>query len=140
MLAMGALVGMGALWLNGWLPRFPVSEVPNGAPFSPERAVWSALSTSDGISVAAGYLAYFGLVLAVLRWWRVTDRRRSSRFSFFPVLAAGFWGLVLLVVWPWPEPPLGVGAVVMAAAIVQLVSPWEQPPPPTAKRVRLRYA
>ncbi len=30
--------------------------------------------------------------------------------------------------------------LVMTAAIVQLVSPWEQPPAPTSKRLRLRYA
>jgi eukaryotic-like serine/threonine-protein kinase len=140
LLVMGALVGVGALWLNGWLPRMPAAEAMTVAAFGPDHVIWSSLGTSEGISIAAGYLAYFGLVFCALRWWRMTDRRRSSRFSFFPVLAAAFWGLLLLLVWPWPEPPLGAGAVVMAAAIVQLVSPWEQPPPPTCKRVRLRYA
>ena len=83
--------------------------------------------------MAAGYLSYFALGLCVLRWWRMAERRRPHRFSFFPVLAAGVWAVLLLFVWPWPEPPHGAGALVMAAAIVQLVSPWEQPPPPPGK-------
>jgi hypothetical protein len=31
-------------------------------------------------------------------------------------------------------------ALVMASAIVQMVSPWEEPPPPVTRRLRLRYA
>ena len=34
----------------------------------------------------------------------------------------------------------GTGALVMTAAIVQLVSPWEQPVPPACRRLRLRYS
>jgi hypothetical protein len=34
----------------------------------------------------------------------------------------------------------GVVALVMTSAIVQLVSPWQQPPPARSKRLRLRYA
>ena len=30
--------------------------------------------------------------------------------------------------------------LVLASAIVQLASPWQQPPPPVARRLRLRYA
>ena len=77
-------------------------------------------------------------ILLVRRW--LADRRRPQWFSFFPVLAAGFWGLMLLFVWPWPERPHGAAALVMAALIVQCVSPWEQPPPPAPRRLRLRYA
>ena len=75
-----------------------------------------------------------------MRWWRLTDRRRKSWFSLFPVLAAGFWALILLVFWPAGEPMFGGGGMVMSAAIVQWVSPWEPPPPPPPKRLRLRYA
>jgi hypothetical protein len=70
----------------------------------------------------------------------MADRHRSQRFSFAPILAAGFWAVVLLPVWPWPLPPHGAVVLVLTAAIVQLVSPWEPRPVPTAKRLRLRYS
>jgi hypothetical protein len=62
-----------------------------------------------------------------------------QRFSFAPVLAAAFWGLVLLLlagVQLW----YGAGVLMLSAAVVQLVSPWEPPPPPPPRRMRLRYA
>ena len=76
-----------------------------------------------------------------MRWWKLTDRRRKYWFSLFPVLASGFWALVLSFVWPWLDQPLyGAAALVTASMIVQWVSPWEPPPPPAPKRLRLRYA
>jgi hypothetical protein len=136
MAGMGVGVGVLALWLDGW-------------------TVWSALNPSaatdtassygppilrEGGGNAVNYLIYFGLALGLLRWWKIADRRRPQWFSFFPLLAAGFWALTLLFVWPWPERPHGAAALVMAALVVQCVSPWEQPPPPSPRRLRLRYA
>jgi eukaryotic-like serine/threonine-protein kinase len=94
----------------------------------------------------AGYLSYFGLALGVLRWWRMTDRRRKQWFSLFPVLAAGFWAFVLIGVWPKVDGPTfasatqGAAALVMASLIVQWVSPWEPPPPPLPRRLKWRHA
>ena len=87
---------------------------------------------------AASYLCYFALVFLALRWWKMTDRRRPQRFSFAPILATGFWALVLLLIWQHLK--LEAVALVLASAIVQLASPWQQPPPPAARRLRLRYA
>lgn len=141
MLAMGVLIGAGALWLNGWSPRAPAAKSTvlvwdtNGF-----QEQWLLDATREGISVGAGYLSYFALALCALRWWKMTDRYRSHRFSCFPLMAAGFWGLVLLpICWPGGE-PYGAVALVMSSIIVQLVSPWEPPPSPSVKRMRLRYA
>lgn len=141
MLGMGALIGAGALWLHGWSPRNPTMQSTVSAWDSPGFPNQWLQATREGISVGAGYLSYFALALCALRWWKMTDRFRSHRFSCFPLLAAGFWGLILLpFVWPVGELPYGAVALVMASIIVQLVSPWEQPPPPPVKRMRLRYA
>jgi hypothetical protein len=90
----------------------------------------------------ASYVSYYALAFFALRWWRMTDRRRPQRFSFAPLLASGFWGWVLvLLVRPYNQPLWGgVVVLVLTSAILQLVSPWEQPPPPASKRLRLRYA
>jgi hypothetical protein len=51
--------------------------------------------------------------------------------------------VLLLLIRPQhqPGPVMAALVLVMSATIVQLVSPWEPPPPPAnARRVRLRYA
>jgi len=131
MLVLGLLLGLGALWLDGWT-------------FDPQD-LWAGVShdsAGSGIPVLAGYWSYFGLGFFALRWWKMADRYRPQRFSFAPILAAGFWALILLTVWPFAERPIPWGAValVATAVIVQLVSPWEPRPRTAAKPCRLRYA
>jgi eukaryotic-like serine/threonine-protein kinase len=134
MLLLGSLVGVVSLWMEGWKP---------GAPFDSSEGIGGmvrlALFSGSGFNEAA-YLCYYALGFFALRWWRMADRRRTRRFSLFPILASGFWSGVLLLL-------IGTqywhGAVVlmMASAIVQLSSPWEQPlAVACAKRLRLRYA
>ena len=162
LMCLGLLVGMGALWLDGqdlaamFTAQARATELPeafrperDAAPPRPARQIpWDFVGSMfrrgtehPTGAVAAGYLSFFGLALFALRWWRMADRRRSQRFSLYAVVAAGFWGYLLYYVFrPWSEEPLGVLVLVMTAVIVQLVSPWQQPPPPQARRLRLRQA
>jgi hypothetical protein len=136
MLGLGGLVGLLACWLDGWAPGGTWS-------FEPMSSEASVRLFPRNVALEASYFSYYALAFFTLRWWRMTSRRRSQRFSFAPILAAGFWGVVLLLlIRPQHQPSSVMAAVVlvMAAAIVQLVSPWEQPPAPTARRIRLRYA
>jgi hypothetical protein len=135
MMMLGMLVGLGALWVQGWTPGFPLRAAPHPA----KAGLASSMLPGVGdLPEVAGHLCYFGLAFFALRWWKMADRRRPHRFSFVPVFAAAFWGLILLPIWPdlWP----GALALVLTAAIVQLVSPWDQPPPRACRPVRLRYA
>jgi hypothetical protein len=129
MLVLGAAVGLQAYWLQGG--RLNVSHGFDLAD--------AASLTQQNIAAS---LSYFALAFFAVRWWRMTDRRRSARFSFFPLLAAAFWGLLLGVVVPPTEHAWGINVLVLVltSAVVQMVSPWEQPPPPVAKRMRLRCA
>ncbi|MFL5342730.1 MAG: serine/threonine protein kinase [Gemmataceae bacterium] len=123
----GAGVGLVALWLDGWTPHVP-----------------GFVSATDGpigmttFAAGAGYVSYFGLALGLIRWWKAADRRREHWFSFFPVLVAGVCAFALLLVWPDRDRPFGIPALVMASMIVQWVSPWQAPPPPAPKRLKLR--
>jgi hypothetical protein len=140
MLVVGLGVGAAALWLDGWVPNLHTTDSLWSAPVHAVGGMPVVFPQSGGLPMAAGYLSYFALAFFALRWWKMADRRRSQRFSFAPILAAGFWSLVLLVIWPWPETLRGTIALVLTSAIVQLVSPWEPPPRPALKRpVRLRY-
>jgi hypothetical protein len=130
MMLLGGAVGLSAWWLDGW--TLGVTSDPESGP-----SLMNLLPAS-GVNEAA-YFSYYGLAFFALRWWRMAGRRRSHRFSFAPILAAALWGFLLFVlVRPLHTP--GVLVLAMTAAVVQLVSPWNAPPPPTARRLRLRYA
>jgi hypothetical protein len=135
MLLLGATVGLLACWADGWNP---------GQTWQLEGVSQSGVRLfPKDIAVEAAYVMYYALAFFVLRWWRMTSRRRPSRFSFAPLLGAGFWAAVLLLLLR-PQHLLGCGmavvALVMTAAIVQLVSPWEEPPAVPTRRARVRHA
>ena len=139
MMLFGIAVGAWALWLSygkGGLVSEDVWRISTG-PGNPS----SVFSRAQGIPAAAGYLSYFALAFFAFRWWKLAERQRPQRFSLGPVLGAGFWSVIFLVVWPWSsaEVPFGAVALVLTAVIVQLVSPWQSPPPPASKRMRLRH-
>jgi hypothetical protein len=162
LMVLGVLIGLGTLWMDGHNlealfgqpnPAAAAEPVvgaveeeaqPGRRPPIRRVAEYLQMNSPSEIPVAACYLSYFGLAFFALRWWKMADRRRAQRFSIFAVLAAAFWAYLLLVLWPFSQQtqnePHGVVALVMAAVIIQLVSPWEQPPPPLPRRLRLRYA
>jgi hypothetical protein len=135
MMIVGLALGMSALWVDGWsVKRALVSHSLEQA----ESTRWFGIGPrSSELPVMAQYLSYFGLAFFAVRWWKMADRRRAHRFSFAPILAAGFWSLILLLLW---NMVVGAIALVLASAIVQLVSPWDAPLPNPAKRLRLKYA
>src|SRR5436309_13075580 len=117
MLLLGGLVGLLGCWLDGGFAG----------------QTWLSTASETGVrlfpsnvAVEATYVSYYALAFFVLRWWRMTSRRRSQRFSFAPILGAGFWGVVLLLlIRPPHQPNTAVAALmlVVSAAIVQLGSP-----------------
>ncbi|MFN4259193.1 MAG: serine/threonine protein kinase [Gemmataceae bacterium] len=133
MLLLGVVVGMGVIWLHGWMPERSLTSGLRG-----EREATSVLLVN--IPDATRYVIYLGLTLFAVRWWKVVQKHRLQRFSLFPVLTVTFWALMFLLIWPWLESPYGPLALVTASVIIQWASPWEQPPPPSRKRLRLRYA
>ncbi|HEV3261837.1 MAG TPA: serine/threonine-protein kinase [Gemmataceae bacterium] len=143
MFVIGLMVGLGALWLDGW--TLSPAAAGESARSASEHAALPLFQDGGGIAMVAGYLSYFGLAFFALRWWKMADRYRSQRFSFAPILAAGFWSMVLLLfLMPWDgwrvaQATHAAVALVLTSAIVQLVSPWEPPVRAAARPVRLRY-
>lgn len=136
----GAIVGLGIFWLEGWEPRL----VPPGAP-APEAGqsqLYGLVELSpQGWKTGLSYVAYFALLLGIIRWWRMTELRRGDRFTLFPLFSVGIPAVLLWVVWAWaPEPPMEtLLAVCSAALIVQAVSPWApRVTEPVVYRHRLR--
>jgi serine/threonine protein kinase len=134
MLALGFGVALGGMWLKGWLPTTEAGAV----------AVLTSTpgnDSNDVLTLGAGYLSFFGIGLAALRWWKMVDRYRPQRFSWFPVLVVGLLGVVLGKLFlPESDSWIGTLALVVSSIIVQWVSPWQPPTPPASRKLRLRYA
>jgi hypothetical protein len=134
MLALGAGVGAAGLWVDGYWPHL------RSAPWALDPAGSNNLAyfVPSSVLTEAGYLSFYALAFFALRWWELTDRQRSQRFNVAPALGAGFWGLFLLLVLR-AQSWRAVVVLVLASIIVQLASPWKQPPPPVPRRYRLRH-
>ncbi|MFM8271750.1 MAG: protein kinase domain-containing protein [Gemmata sp.] len=131
-LAVGLCVGALAFWLDGW-------ALPTGTANASGRDIVLFTShrvSQDTFATAMKYLVYFGTTAAIFRWWVATDRRRRERVRFAPIIAAAFWGGLLLFLWPWDSTPpmVGVSVLVIATVAAQVASPWAGPPAKLARR------
>jgi hypothetical protein len=145
---LGAVIGVGAFWLDGWM--FPEIVTQDEATPAGLHSYWGGVLRAEpgGLEALTGFVLFFGLALSVPRWWQAAGRRRPERFSLWPLIAAGVWGMILLTFWTnAAEPNKGapprflVLALAGAAAVVQLVSPWVKPAPGgTRYRRRLQPA
>ena len=91
-------------------------------------------SNVEGQPEAMSYLAYFGFLFLILRWWKQADPLRSSRLSLWSLLVCVFWAGALSTCWYFPQP----WGMMMAGAIslaVQLSSPWIDPQNRVARAV-----
>jgi hypothetical protein len=132
LMLLGGLLGLAGLWLEGG-----ASAPASTGALPPDLA---GLFCPDGVTAArVGYPVYFTAAFGVLPWRRLADRHRPSRFRVAPVLLAGFWGLVLLLL-ARPQPGLAVGVLVVLAMVVQLVSPWRQQPRAASEPLRMEAA
>jgi hypothetical protein len=141
-LVLGMGLGVVTAWLNGW--SFADAGVD---PATAGPLVADMFREGAWASRLFGYMSYFGLAFFLLRWWKLAERTRSRRFSFFPVLLTACVSFILFpMLWPdsnMAKGPLdmqGFVVLTLTAAVVQLVSPWEEPAPRPARRMRLRYA
>jgi hypothetical protein len=137
----GLGIGAMAFWLDGW-------AVPKGTSSASSRDLILATGhrlDPDTFYNALRYLFYFGLAVGACRWWVATDRKRRDRIRVVPVLAAGFWGLIFVSLWPIDFTPVMVGLapLIISAVAVQAASPWAGPIPvayPARPKSRNRHA
>jgi hypothetical protein len=143
-MALGALIGLAAFWVEGW--SLPVFVTDGSAVPAEESYLAGAVRAMPGaVEHLVGYVVFFGLSLGLVGWSDYARRRRKERFSLGPVFGAGLVAFLLWLGWnifihsdqpPWYM----VVALAGTAGVVQMVSPWTPPPPPQPKRRRLEYA
>jgi serine/threonine protein kinase len=127
--ATGAAVGVAA-WALGeaLLLKSPGWHDPIDAGrglISQEMLGWPATIEGTNPSLAI-YVAYFGFLFLLPRWWRQAEFTRSARISLWWIVVSVFWAWVLHLFWWFPQ-PTGLMAAGVIAAATQLSSPWMPP-------------
>ena len=79
---------------------------------------------ADGAPSVYAFLAYFGLLWLLPRWWRQADSKRSTRLSLWSVAVSLIWAAIVNCVSPFPE-PWGLMFAATVSVAVQLASPWQ---------------
>lgn len=81
------------------------------------------LLDGNGFPTLSCYIAFFGLLFLIRRWWWQADSFRKSRFRISTALVTLILGIILTQILPFPE-HLGATWALAISAIVQLSSGW----------------
>jgi hypothetical protein len=120
MLAVGLGLGAAAWALSGLL-MVHLTDV--WSPSFGDGEFGVTLYDSAGRPQLLAYLAYFGFLLAVPKWWQQADPLRGSRVSLWSAGVCALWAWLMNAFWPFPQ-PWGIFIAVAIALSVQLASPW----------------
>ncbi|MCA9267836.1 MAG: hypothetical protein KDA41_05170, partial [Planctomycetales bacterium] len=82
------------------------------------RSIPASLHTAGDPSLAA-YMAFFGGLFVILRWWVQAEALRGARVSVWTTALSALWGFIL----PFPQ-PWGVLLATTISLAVQLAAPW----------------
>ncbi|HEY2787296.1 MAG TPA: serine/threonine-protein kinase [Fimbriiglobus sp.] len=135
---LGTVVGLFSFWLDG--QHMPEIDPSGEETVKAETYLFGMVRLAPGtLAVLAGYSLYFAATLGMVRWWQTAARDRKERFSVWPLFVGLFAGLIFQFLWPHNNGEhgrmvFGVVPLVVAAAAVQIVSPWYPPETVAVKR------
>jgi len=128
MLVVGLATGAVAFGLAGAL----MVELPHNGDIGGTGPLSLGFYDPRGSPKAMAYLAYFGFLLLILRWWRQADPARSARLSLWTTGSCVFWAWLLSQFWQFPQ-PWGLMLAAVISVSVQLSSPWAPPRRPSVR-------
>ena len=79
-----------------------------------------------GEPLLPAFLACFGTLFVVIRWWRQGDPLRATRLSLWATFVCVVLAALVAAAWQFPQPWLPMMAGVISVS-VQLSSPWLHP-------------
>jgi hypothetical protein len=77
----------------------------------------------DGQPLPMAYIACFGTLYLVMRWWRQADPLRPVRLGLWMLFLSGLVAFVAAQIWQFPQPWMPMAALTISAS-VQLAGPW----------------
>jgi hypothetical protein len=124
LMVVGLGLGLLAFWTTSWyaIELTHDKHFMQLASFQAHRA----LGPKDGWPEAKYYLASFGMLLLVVRWWRQADPGRGARMSLWSIVVCVLLATLAADIWGFPQPWLPMVACAVSVA-VQLASPWIPP-------------
>jgi hypothetical protein len=120
-------IGMGLGVLAYGMATFLQVELPYDQKFADPHGYDLPASFYDGPRpLLLAYVACFGTLFMLVRWWRQADPLRGTRMSIWSmVFCVAVAGLVAFL-WRFPQPWLMLAACGISTS-VQLASPWMHP-------------
>ena len=118
-LGLGALAFLSAAFLGVDLPYDAKFTQPHNYQLPP--SFYEA-----GRPLLMAYLACFGTLFLLVRWWRQADPLRTTRMSLGALIVSVLAAWLVAAMWVFPQPWLMMAAGAISAS-VQLASTWVHP-------------
>ena len=125
MLVLGLCVGAVAYGLSVWL-YLPLEADPNFHYRGISEGFTEQFFSADGSPLFLAFLAYFGALFLIPKWWRRADPVRSTRLSIWHTVLTIACSWIITVFWPFPQ-PWGLMTTATMAIAIQMASPWVSP-------------
>lgn len=122
-LSVGAFAYASKTWLLVDLP-YDWRAVQIDGRLYPQSLINFEFTDASGAPTLMGHMAFFGFLLAALRWWRQADPTRPHRLSLWSTAVSVFAAWLMCYFWPFPQPWSLMAAATISVA-VQLASPWQ---------------
>lgn len=139
-----ALLGVGVAGLLFWLDGRTLAINTGGGDeeligTTPGRLGGLVNMSRSDFAVLSGYMMYFAATLGLCRWWHMTCRDRKESWSLGNPIAATFFGVILMFLWPHSHGSgfaYGITPLIIASIAIPLASAWSAPPAPLPRKLR----
>jgi len=118
MLAAGMLLGVVAMALASWLVLEPNYLIPPRIVLGNPAMLYHKPGGAPGLFAS---VAYFGLIMYLMRWWKMTDPLRDSRLSMLTTVGCVMAAILIHLVLPYPRGFLVAATMTMT---IQISAPW----------------
>lgn len=119
-------VGMGVGMLAFWAASLLKVDLPADPRLSADHSYELPFYDASGRPLWMAYIACFGTVFLLVRWWRQSDPLRKTRLSLWSMILSMLAAWIAACLWQFPQ-PWSIMPMCILSVAVQLASPWISP-------------